>query len=116
MEEAIKDHDRNLENLLLRCREKNLKLNKLKARIRRTEVPFFGHLLTTEGLKPDPSKVECVKNLKEPTSVKEAQSFVGFCVYLSKFLKQLSTILEPIMKISRSESEFEWKQPQRYAF
>ena len=47
------DHDRNVSAFLDRCRERNLKLNKKKARLRQQEVPFIGHILTPEGLKPD---------------------------------------------------------------
>ena len=47
------DHDRNVRAFLDRCRERNLKLNKKKARLRQQEVPFIGHILTPEGLKPD---------------------------------------------------------------
>lgn len=55
-EEALRDYDRNLENLLLlQRRGKNMKLNQCKAVIRKTEFPFFCHLLTSEGRKQDRS-------------------------------------------------------------
>ena len=51
------DHDRNVRAFLDRCRERNLKLNKNKARLKQHEVPFIGHILTPRGLRPDPCKV-----------------------------------------------------------
>ena len=48
-EEALKDHDRNLVALLERAREVNLKLNLKKLKLRLSEVPFIGHLLTSTG-------------------------------------------------------------------
>ena len=59
-QEALKNHDENLENLLKQCREKNLKLNKKKAKFRMTEVKFMGQILTADGLKPDES---CMKDV-----------------------------------------------------
>jgi hypothetical protein len=55
-EEWNADHDRNVRAFLERCREKNLKLKKEKAHLRKTEVAFIGHILTPDGLKPDPKK------------------------------------------------------------
>ncbi|XP_052814250.1 uncharacterized protein K02A2.6-like [Mya arenaria] len=50
------EHDRNLEKLMERCQLKGLKLNADKTEIGKSEIPFFGHLLTSDGLKIDPSK------------------------------------------------------------
>ena len=63
------DHDRNVRAFLARCRERNLKLNLKKARLRQSEVPFIGHILTPEGLKPDPHKVEAIVTMPDPTDV-----------------------------------------------
>ena len=53
-EEAYKSLERNERSFFTRCREWNLKLNKEKVKRAETNVPFMGHLLTPEGLKPGP--------------------------------------------------------------
>ena len=55
--EAPSDHDRNVTRLLVRARQVNLKLNKSKVKLRKTEVKFMGHVISNEGLKPDPDRV-----------------------------------------------------------
>ena len=62
LQEAVKDHDKNLLALLARCREKGVKLKKEKFKLRMSEVPYVGHLLTKDGLKPDPSARSHPKN------------------------------------------------------
>ena len=52
-EEALANHDRNLEALFQRRREKNIKLNKDKLRLRQKEVSYMGHVISAEGLKVD---------------------------------------------------------------
>ena len=96
IESATKDHDENLKNALQRTRERNLKLNKEKVKLRMTEVPYIGHLLTSEGIKPDPKKVEAVQKMPQPTDVPSVKRFLGMVNYLSKFLPNLSTITEPL--------------------
>ena len=62
-EEARQDHDENLLNLLNRAREVNLKLNSKKMNLRKTEVKFMGHVLSSDGIKPDPDKVKAVEKM-----------------------------------------------------
>ena len=76
-EEATQDHDQNLDAFLQRCKEKNLKLNDKKMKLRMPEVPFIGHIIV--GM-PPPSDVTAVQRLE------------GLAQYLSKFLPHLSDI------------------------
>ena len=65
-EEAVRNHDTNLVKLLERCRMRNLKLNREKLQLKYSETTFIGHVLTSEGVKPDPSKVEAIIKMKDP--------------------------------------------------
>ena len=53
-EEASKDHDAKLHKLMERCRDRSVKLNKEQMKLRLDQFPYFRHLLTSKGLKPDP--------------------------------------------------------------
>ena len=94
-EDAVRDHDENMIRLLKRCREKNLKLNPEKFKLKLSEVPYRGHLLTSSNLKPDPEKVHAVKEMPIPDDatrgekVKAVQHFLSFVNYLAKFLPKL---------------------------
>ena len=54
------DHNSNLERFMSRCQKKGIKLNSQNIELKAKEVSFHGHLLTTEGLKPDPEKVRAI--------------------------------------------------------
>lgn len=116
IEEATVDHNVKLEKLLKRIREKNLKLNKSKMKLCQQQVRFFGHLFTSEGIKPDPTKVEAIERMPKPENVKDVQTFLGMINYLSKFMPALSSVSEPIRKLTRNESDFVWKQEQESCF
>ena len=59
-----------------------------------SQVAFIGHLLTSEGLKPYPRKVEAICNMPRPEYVQGVQRFVNTDKCLSKFLEDLSDISE----------------------
>ncbi|CAB4017096.1 Transposon Ty3-G Gag-Pol poly, partial [Paramuricea clavata] len=107
-EEWNADHDRNVRAFLERCREKNLKLKKEKAQLRKTEVAFIGHILTPDGLKPDPKKVEAINDMPHPTDVQSLRRFLGMVTYLAKFLPCLSDETEVLRKLTEKDAEWCW--------
>ena len=95
-EEAYESLKCNERALFKRRREWNLKLNKDKVKRAQTNVQFMGHLLTPEGLKPDPRKIEAIVALPEPEDVTALKRFLGMVNYLSKFMPHLSEMTEPL--------------------
>lgn len=92
LEEATQDHDQNLDDLFQRCKERNLKLNDKKRKLKMQEVPFIGHVATAEGLCIDPSKVQAIVEMPPLSDTAEVQHLLGRAQYLSKFLFHLSDI------------------------
>ena len=107
-EQASANHNQNMINLLERAKEINLKFNPKKLKLRQKSIAYMGHLLTTEGLKPHPSKVEAIQNMPELTNVNNVQSFIGFVNYLSRFLPKLSDICEPLRRLTDKNAEWLW--------
>ena len=114
--DAVKDHDRNLKALLQRARESNLKLNKKKLKLRLPQVPYMGHLLTADGLKPDEEKIKAVKDMPKPASKQDVQRFLGFVNYLSKFAPHLSDVCEPLRRLLDKDAIWTWQKQQEKAF
>lgn len=48
---------------------------------------YLGHIVTSKGIRADPKKIEAVKSMPAPTKVKQLRSFLGFCNYYRKFIK-----------------------------
>ena len=115
-EEAIRDHDSKFRALMERCRERNLKLNRNKLKLKLKELTFIGHLITDKGIEPDPAKVKAVENMPTPKDVTAVKSFLSFVTYLSKFLPKLSDISEPLRQLTRQGVEFVWTESQESAF
>ena len=115
-DEANQNHDENLIRLLEQARKANLRLNSSKMNLRKSEVKFMGHLITNDGLKPDPEKVKAVQEMPRPTSKKELLSLLGFVNYLSKFLPRLSEVAQPLREMTAKEAKFIWSPQHETAF
>ena len=120
--EAIQDHDVKLSALLKRCQELGIRLNKSKLKLRQRSVNFLGHLVTTDGLKPDPAKCQAIDEMPPPEDISfhedknSVQRLNGFVNYLAKFLPKLSDVMEPIRQLTRKDVPWNWGSPQKKSF
>ena len=112
---AVEDHNRKLIQLLERCRNKGIKLNKDKLRLRLPSVTYLGHILTPDGLLPDPQKTKAIQEMLNPTSVKDVRRFLGMVNYLSPFLSNLTDLREPLRQLTRNGVPWQWSYVEEAA-
>ena len=110
------EHDRNLLALLDKCREVNLTLNPKKLKFKSQSVPFFGNIVTNKGIRPDPSKVQAIKDWPVPNCLKDLQSFLGAVNFLSKFIPKLSKLRLPLQGLCKKDVDFVWSETHQEAF
>ena len=104
-----------LEALLDSCREKNITLSRKKFEIG-SEVKFAGHVITGEGIKPDPEKIKALSEFPTPHNVKTVRSFIGLANQLGQFMPDLSHVLKPMRELIRKDSYFVWTPAHQLAF
>ena len=75
-EEDGSDHDKAFKEILERARSKNCKFNPDKLVIHAQEILFFGHIITRDGVKPNPKKIEAIVQMKPPKDEKQLASFL----------------------------------------
>lgn len=61
------------------------------------QTEFLGHILTANGIKPNPNKIKTIHNLKLPTSQRQIKSFLGITGYYRKFIKDYSKVAYPLI-------------------
>ena len=72
-------------------------------------------MLTPEGVKPDPSKVEAILKMERPKDVAAVRRLVGLVNYQSKFLRKLSELCEPLGRLTHKYVEWRWSEEQEEA-
>ena len=113
---TIEEHNHRLEAVLKRANEVDLRLNPQKSQICKTEVPYVGHLLTQNGLKPNPERVQAILELVTPTDKQAVQRFLGMIGYIGKFIPNLSEIAKPLRLLLSKEIAWHWNEEQEVAF
>ena len=77
-DEQGKNHDKTLEKVLQVCIQGNLKLTKDKCLFRCTSNPFFGKVISQQGVSPDPRKVQVLTDIPTLNSTKEHAVIPGY--------------------------------------
>ncbi|XP_013407627.1 uncharacterized protein LOC106171724 [Lingula anatina] len=99
--------------VIQRATEYNLKLNFDKCQVRQPRVQYVGHILTAEGLSPDPEKMRAITKMTPPTDKDGVRRILGLVQYLAKFITNLSQVDAPLRALLKNDVSFKWEHEQQ---
>ena len=80
------------------------------------EIQYLGHILSTRGIQPLPSKTRAIQNMHPPKIPKQAHAFLGLIGYYRKFIKNFAKIAKLLMLLTCQEVKFNWTPTHHNAF
>ena len=86
----------------------NVKLNPMKCSFVKQRVEYLGHVITPEGISPNPDKLRVVQEFPTPINLKELRSFVGLANYYRRFVRGFSNIANPLNALTKKNVPFFW--------
>ncbi|KAM1862912.1 hypothetical protein ACFX14_003310 [Malus domestica] len=98
----------NLRVILKRCVETNLVLNWEKCHFMVKQGIVLGHIISEKGIEVDKAKIDLVRHLPSPTSIREVRSFLGHAGFYRRFIKDFSKIAQPLCRLLQKEVAFEF--------
>ena len=106
----------NVELVLKRCEETNLVLNWEKCHFMVTQGIVLGHIVSSRGIEVDKSKIDLVRHLPLPTSVRDVRSFLGHAGFYRRFIKDFSKIARPLSSLLQKDVPFHFDDDCKHAF
>lgn len=112
----LHDHNNNLLDVFGRLRNVNLKLNPSKCDFLKKEILYLGHVVSGDGILPDPEKITVLKNYPEPKNLDEVKRFVAFANYYRKFIPNFAAKAQPLNDLFKKDAIWNWDVNCKNAF
>ena len=112
----VLEHLQHLEEVMDRLRKARLRLKPKKCHFLCTEVSYLGHIISAQGVCPDPEKIDKVKHFPVSRDVSKARQFLGLASYYCRFEPQFAKIAAPIHGLLKKENTFAWTSECDTAF
>jgi len=109
-------HVKDVQEVLQRLRDENLKVCPPKCEFFRTELLYLGFTINREGITTNPKLVSAIKNMPIPQTIKQVETFIGKTVYYSRFIKDFSKVAYPLMSMKKKNAIFQMGEEEIQAF
>ena len=113
---TFEEHIERLKRVFHRLGSAGLKLKPSKCKLFQRRVAFLGHVVSRNGVEPDPSKVTAIVGWPVPRDVGEVRSFVGLASYYRSFIENFSAIAAPLFGLTKKGVPFVWDARCQGAF
>ena len=110
------EHNQRLKAVLSRLNNANVTLNNDKCVVNVQSVAFLGQIVGSDGIKPDPEKIDAILNMPHPTNIHDVRSFLGMVNQFSKFTTNLAQLTKPIRDLLIKNAAWTWGPAQEEAF
>jgi hypothetical protein len=114
--EMLEEQEAVTKRVLEVMRDNDLYLKPGKCEFEKKEVEYLGLVVGNGEVKMDPRKLGAISEWPEPKTVKEIQSFLGFCNFYRNFINKFATTARPLWDLTKKTKEWKWGVEERHAF
>jgi hypothetical protein len=114
--QSDEEHLRHLRRVFEKCRRFGISLNPKKILFRLEEGKLLGNIISKDGIKIDPSKIEAIQNLEHPRNIKGLHSFIQKIKFLRRFIPNLARLLRNITNMLKKDVKIKWDAESRQSF
>ena len=113
---SLKQYTENMETRFGRLKTAGLSLQPQKCLFLRTEVLYLGHVISEDGIRPDPAKTASVSAFPQPRNRKAVKQFLGLVGHYRRFITNFAKIALLLTLLLKKEILFVWGYIQEEAF
>jgi len=110
------EHVQHIQDVLKLLEKEKLTVNIEKCQLFKPELLYVGHIISADGVRADPTKVDALTKHPAPVDVSGVRSFLGTTNYFRKYIKDYAQIAAPLTNLTKSSVQFQWDTKQQTAF
>ncbi len=113
---SFEEHLDHLKSIFKAICSEGFKFKLAKCSFASPSVRYLGHILDANGIRPLMDNIISIKNFPVPTSKKNVRQFLGKANFYHKFFEQSAILLEPLHRLLRKDTTFEWSSECQKSF
>lgn len=102
--------------MFLKCRKYGISLNPKKSLFNLEEGKLLGHIISKDGIKIDPNRIEAILQIPHSRNIKELQAFLGKINFLKRFIANLAELIKLLNNMLRKYSKVKWTLEAKQEF
>ena len=110
------EHIARLDKVLTWISAAGLKLKPSKSIFFAPNVSFLGHIVSQDGVSPDPGNIAKIASWPTPRNVCEVCGILGMGNYYHRFMKDFSQKVQPLVALTKKNNQFQWSLECQAAF
>lgn len=104
----LQEHRKVVLEVLEILEHNKLYLKPEKCEFKKRKIEYLGVVIGDGKVEMDPAKLAAIEEWPAPTTIKETQSFLGFCNFYQKFIQSFATIAQPLYRLTQKNQGFRW--------
>jgi len=110
------EHLKHLRQIFLTCRKYGISLNPKKSLFGLEEGKLLGHIISKDGIRIDPDRIQAILQMPHPRNIKELQAFLGKINFLRRFIPNLAELIRLLNNMLKKDSKVKWTVEANQAF
>ena len=107
---------KHIRQVFLTCRKYGISLNPKKSLFGLEEGKLLGHIISKDGIRIDPERIQAILQVPYPRNIKELQAFLGKINFLSRFIPNLAELIRLLNNMLKKDSKVKWTLEAKQAF
>lgn len=112
---SLDDHRTHLEVVFQCLVDNKFFLKKSKCTFVQPSIAYLGHIVSSQGVGPDPEKIKAMMKWPTPQTVKQLRGFLGLTGFYRKFVRNYAFVAAPLTDLLKKDS-FKWSEEAQLAF
>jgi len=110
------EHLKHLRQIFMTCRKYGISLNPKKSLFGLEEGKLLGHIISKDGIRIDPERIQAILQIPYPRNIKELQAFLGKINFLRRFIPNLAKLIRLLSSMLKKDAKVKWSLETKQAF
>ncbi|XP_026287254.2 uncharacterized protein K02A2.6-like [Frankliniella occidentalis] len=109
-------HDKSLNEIMKRAKENNIRFKEEKFQYSQNKIKYVGQIFSSEGVEPDPERIEALINMPTPQSKENLETALGMFNYVRQYIPNMSEFESTLRELTKKDRQWVWLPDHETAF